>query len=228
MVRPPFENGRGPQTDIEEVARLVERFSRKSGFERRCQIGEAIFSGLFEGSVDTWRTHGPGKNTSFRELARRLEGCISKSELHRSVATHLLAADLPFVVSATHLTVSHADAVEGLGRSDQARLLQRANHEKWNVRRLRQEKSRILKAEIGRGARRGRSTAAASENVGAICRSVEKKLDEIRAAVRSSAARESVWLDESDRRRFAECASEISAACDAILRRLASVCERPS
>jgi len=228
MGRPPSENDAGTRTDVEELARLVERFSRKSGFERRCRIGEAIFSGLFEGSLDTWRTRGPGKNTSFRELARRLEGCISKSELHRAVSTHLLAADLPFVASATHLTVSHADAVEGLRRSDQEKLLLCAEREKWNVRRLRQEKSRILKAEIGRGARRVRSAAIAPENVGAICRSLEKKLDEIRAAVRSSASRDLAWLGESDRRRFVECAAEISAECDGILRRLASVRERPS
>src|SRR5262249_7023835 len=64
---------------VDEVARLVEQFSRKSGFERRCKIGETIFKGIFASRRVAWRGQGTTTNPSFREVARRLHGRVSKS-----------------------------------------------------------------------------------------------------------------------------------------------------
>lgn len=212
-------------SEVEEVARLVEQFSRRSGFERRCRIGEAIFTGLFAGSRLTWRAQGPAKNTSFRELARRLEGCISKSELHRSVKTHLLTSDLPFIVSSPHLTVSHADAVEGLRRSDQERLLRQAEGERWNVRRLREEKRGVVAQEgLEEGKRkRGRPKAAVPEIAHTMGRSVKRKLEEMGATLRRALAGSSSSFEDSHHARLAACLEEIQSECDSILRWLAEV-----
>lgn len=218
-MRSRADDTEGARNDVDEVARLVERFSRTSGFERRCRIGEAILSGLFDGSRLTWSARGPSKSTSFRELARRLEGSVSKSELHRSVTTHLLVTDLPFIAHATHLTVSHADAVEGLPRSDQERLLHRADDEKWNVRRLREEKRRLVtETEIDDDTPRRGANVAAPESAHSMTRTLKRKLEAMGTALRNSADCASEPFDESHHRRLVECLFEIRAECAAILR----------
>jgi hypothetical protein len=151
---------------LEEVARLVEEHSRKDGFERRCKIGDAVIHGLFGGSRLSWRAQGSVRSASFRKLAVMLEGRVSKSELHRAVSVYFLCRDLTFVPTSGHLTVSHADAVEGLSRTRQEALLRRAAEERWPVARLRDEKRKaleVLRASEGKKPRgRPRATAAAA------------------------------------------------------------------
>ncbi len=173
-----------PAASIEEIARLIEELGRSSGFERRRKIGETVFAGLFGGSRLAWRARGAVRSPSFRELAARLDGRISKSELHRSVKTYLLATDLPFLQSSLHLTVSHADAVDGLGRAEQERLLRLAERELWSVRHLRDERRKFAAArQSSLPKRRGRPKASLPQLAITVARDAERRLKSMRSAL---------------------------------------------
>ncbi len=154
--------------DLGQLAADIHEAHRSLGFERRCRIGGLIHTRIFGGSRLAWRARSGIAHATFRELSRAMNGKISKSELHRCVRTHLLVEDLPFVVKAEHLSVSHVDVVESLTRFEQRRLLIEANERHWSVKELCAQKERLL-ASVREGSkrpgrpRRDRTQAAASK-----------------------------------------------------------------
>jgi hypothetical protein len=136
-----------------------------------------------------------------------------------------MTSDLPFIVASPYLTVSHADAVEGLRRSDQERLLRRAEEEKWNVRRLREEKRGLVPQEgLEEGKRkRGRPKAAVPEIAHTMGRSVKRKLEEMGVTLRRALAGGSTSFEDSHHARLVACLEEIQGECGSILRWLDEV-----
>jgi hypothetical protein len=208
-----------PTVSLDEVARIVEEHSRHCGFERRCRVGEAIIKGLFGGSRLAWRAQGSTRGTSFRKLAELLHGRVSKSELHRAVTVHMLCQDLKFVPTSGHLTVSHADAVEGIPRAHQESLLRGAHEGRWSVQRLREEKRAVLaesrKVEGKRA--RGRPRSSVPQMASAMGRSVLRKVSEIRELLVDGAI-EQGFTDDGARAGFAACLTEIRDQCADLLR----------
>lgn len=212
MAEPEASPSASEVLSVDEVARLVEQFSRKSGFERRCKIGETIFKGIFASRRVAWRGQGTATNPSFREVARRLHGRVSKSELHRSVRTYLLTVDLPFVPTSGHLTVSHTDAIEGLARSEQEKLLRLCEEHRWSVRKLRDERRlRTEGASAAAAKPRGRPRAPALQIAYATARRVLGQLDVIRGLVEreNEADRDGARLSE-----LGSCVRAIRAASE--------------
>lgn len=138
------EGSRQPEPALLELATLVRMMHRETLLERRVRIGSLIFERLFAGSRLAWTAKESRGHTGFRRLAQLLRGTISKSDLHRCVATYLLCERCPFVLQASDLTVSHCDAVAGLCQSEQESLLRRAMESGWSAAQTSKEKRRRL------------------------------------------------------------------------------------
>ncbi len=160
---------------LEQIADALEAIGRKTGFERRTQMGQIIVEQVFSGDVSDCANESSPSQLSFRRLAALLDGRISKSELHRSLHVYLLCRELPFVPTSGHLTVSHADAVLGLPREAREQLLRTALEHRLTVRQLRQLRRNAERRAPGadprqqlaslarRAYRRGRRTSEALE-----------------------------------------------------------------
>lgn len=127
-----------------ELASLVRAMHRETLLQRRVRIGGLVFERIFGQSRLAWTAKESRAHAGFRRLAELLKGAISKSDLHRCVATYLLCERCPFVLEAGELTVSHCDAVAGLSQGEQCALLRRAVESGWSAAQTSKEKRRLL------------------------------------------------------------------------------------
>src|SRR5690606_27813074 len=114
-----------------------------------------------------------------------LRGAVSKSDLHRCVATFLLCERCPFVLEAAELTVSHCDAVAGLSLGDQETLLRRAVELGWSAAQTSKEKRRLLSEHYPKA--RGRPALKAKGEPATILARVVVLLDRVERDVELTA-----------------------------------------
>jgi hypothetical protein len=106
-------------------------------------MGRLIIERLFRGDLALWRARGR-KHVSFRKLEAHPDLPFRASTLSRAVAIYMLSQRRADLMALRHVGPSHLHEIACLGEKDQDRLLQRAEEEKWSIRKLRQEVGRVV------------------------------------------------------------------------------------
>jgi hypothetical protein len=171
-----------------ELASLVRAMHRETLLQRRLRIGGLVFERVFGRSRLAWTAKESKAHAGFRRLAELLRGAVSKSDLHRCVATHLLCERCPFVLDAAGLTVSHCDAVAGLSQNDQEALLRRAVESGWSAAQTSKEKRRLLSEHYPKA--RGRPALKSRREPATILARVMVLLDQLEQDVALGASAE--------------------------------------
>lgn len=157
-------------TVVEELNDLV----RRSGVEAALAIGGIVIDRIYNGDLETWRSHG-AKESSFRKLSQHCKDVdggdgrlqLSAATLYRSVAITILCRQLG-VSGWKHLGVTHLRAVLGLPLEQQRKLLTAAEEKAMTAEELERRVARLRKTD---GARRGRRALPAFvKSIGALGR----------------------------------------------------------
>ncbi len=128
---------------MDTVVRELNEALRGSTMDLHLRIGQLVIDRLYGGDLNAWRAQGP-KEASFERLAARAghDLLVSASSLYRAVALFELTERLA-ISKWKSLGVSHLRAVLGLPDRDQRPLLSAAEREKWTVKRLEAEVSKL-------------------------------------------------------------------------------------
>lgn len=137
---------------------------RRNTLSFAISIGEVVVRELYGGDLAVFRQRLPHKKASLRKLANHPDLAISPAALYRSISFYELFARMGGR-KWEHLSTSHLRLVLPIPPSDQERLLESAEAQRWSVERLDREVALLDGAQTARGGRRRRSalvTAVAS------------------------------------------------------------------
>jgi hypothetical protein len=129
----PFDEG-----TIDALVQDIKRLHHAAGVRFAILLGQLIIERIFAGDLARWQERGR-KDISFRRLARHAELPFGASTLSRAVGIYMLSKRRKDLLAFEHIGSSHLHEVAGLHWQTQDRLLDRAEAEKWSVRRLRRE-----------------------------------------------------------------------------------------
>ncbi len=138
-----------PTEAMDQLVAEINAFARAKALETALGVGRLIVDDIYGGDLEAWRDRGR-KDASFRKLASRGDCDLSASGLYRSVAVYELCERLG-ASRWKHLGASHLYAVLALEHGAQRRLLDRAESERWTVRKLKARAGRAKKRARGGG-----------------------------------------------------------------------------
>jgi len=138
--------------EIDAVVADLQQVDRQAGWRRVLRIGEIIITRLYGGDREACR-QPKRRAISIRRIAEHPNCPFRKSRLAEAIGVYLLCEDLPRVRTFGHVGPSHVAAVLSLPPERRAGLLERAEGERWSVRRLREE---VVELHRVAGERRGR------------------------------------------------------------------------
>ena len=212
-------SNRTPATpeQVDRVVGELNRICKTATFDFAIHVGKLIVDSFYHGDLDAWRYRG-SKDVSFRKIATHPDLPMSPSALYRSVAIYEVCARLGFR-RWKHISTSHVRLVLPLRATDQLRLLQAAEHERWPVRALRGEIERSYNNpsthRAGLGGRKRRSQLRRTMN------SLAKCVDESDSLVGSTD--DATDLSPETVRSFAEIIQRVQRACNTLEVRLPSL-----
>jgi hypothetical protein len=132
--------------DVEATIQDIRRMAADATVNLSVAIGELIVRRFYGGNIGAWRQR-KGRDASFRALARHPGLPLSASGLYRSVCIYEMTLRIPALADPC-FTPSHLRAVIGLAPDTQETLLNRARHERWTVRALEEEISRLRRDDM--------------------------------------------------------------------------------
>ncbi len=202
---------------VDRVVGELNRICKTATFDFAIHVGRLIVDSFYHGDLDAWRYRG-SKDVSFRKLASHPDLPMSPSALYRSVAIYEVCARLGFR-SWKHVSTSHVRLVLPLRATDQMRLLQAAEQEKWAVRTLRGEIERSYNNasthRVSLGGRKPRSQLRRTMS------SLAKCVDESDTLVGSTDL--ATDLSPETVRSFAGIIERVQRACSTLEKRLPSL-----
>ncbi|HEY3235158.1 MAG TPA: hypothetical protein VGJ84_10585 [Polyangiaceae bacterium] len=130
----------GPSARIETKIRDVLHGLKGLTYQDRLIIayrtGKLVVDTLFGGDLGAWQKRG-ARDRAYAKLEAHPELPISGSELYQSLQIHELCCRFPGVLLSKLMTLSHLVEVLPLEPCQQQLLLERAEQERWSVRRMR-------------------------------------------------------------------------------------------
>lgn len=126
---------------IDETARCIRELHRYSGLRFACEVGRLVLDRFFDGRLEQLRHRGP-KDASLRKLARHPDLSLSASALYQAVGIFELLERHGGVHTCKHLGPSHLRPLIGLDEQTQARLLLRAERQRWTVEQVKRAAAR--------------------------------------------------------------------------------------
>lgn len=162
----------------------LQAFGRANGIEHTVQVGRLLLERFFSGNFDRWHDRRRNKDASIRRLAAR-PGCpYGRSALASAITVYEIWSGIGCDRTSGHLRSSHVAAVAGLPGELQRELLDKAERERWTVRKLR---AACTSRRHARGERRGRAPANVVSLLAVRLRLVEGALDDVCAQLESGA-----------------------------------------
>lgn len=173
----------GEQTELDSVVSELRELERKNSLERTVAIGRLILRRFFGGSVAAWRERRRNKNNSVRRLAQHPLCPLSRSGLNQAIGIFVAFEALALDQTFGHIGPSHISAVLHLRPDAQLHWLERAQHEAWGVREL---KDQVTRQRRETGERRGRPRTA-EKAIGVVAlRKVVRLLEQAVSALENS------------------------------------------
>src|SRR5689334_23495782 len=126
------------RSDLDSLVYELRQLYGGAGVRLAVEMGRLIIERLFRGDLALWRARGR-KDVSFRKLEAHPDPPFRASTLSRAVAIYMLSQRRADLTALRHVGPSHLHEIACLGEKEQDRLLERAEMEKWSIRKLRQE-----------------------------------------------------------------------------------------
>jgi len=138
------------QAKLDEITDRLNALMQGAALDLAYAVGQLIIRELYGGSLVTWSEQGT-RRPSYRQLCARTDLLLSPTALCRAVGVYALCERHGGRMSWPHLSISHLHEVLALQPSEQDRLLQLAEADRWTVARLRSEiRDRRRKKRKGR------------------------------------------------------------------------------
>ncbi|HEY3447336.1 MAG TPA: hypothetical protein VGK67_13275 [Myxococcales bacterium] len=131
----------GPQ-QLRQIAEFVLRVGAAGDLRSTLTVGSHLFSRLFHSSEAAFRSRDPSKRDPLNDLAAQegmAEAKWSRTRLRNAIELALMAKAHGDLRAWPFLRASHYEEVLGLPAQRRRELLDRAQQERWSVRRLKQE-----------------------------------------------------------------------------------------
>jgi hypothetical protein len=116
----------------------LRKLTRGASLQFALTVGRIVVETLYDGDARAWRSR-TRKDHALRALVARPDLPMSASALYRALAIFELSSRQAGGESWQHVGVSHLRAVLGLPEDLQARLLERAEAERWTAARMERE-----------------------------------------------------------------------------------------
>ena len=147
---------------------------RRTGLERTLAIGALVLETFFGGGSSIWRDRRRNKNSSIRRLPSPRDCPFRKSALNDAVGVYVAVRAMPCVRTFGHITSSHVTAVLRLPADDRESMLREAEHQRWSVRKLREQVTSVRCAE---GETRGRPIVSEPARVASALKNAVNELE---------------------------------------------------